>query len=680
MKKLDITYSQFWLDDNAKQLISSGNEMDVFQLAKYRRAISNFVFILTGKNIPVRFVEKRVSFTDNKSIQIGGDLSQGEFDATVGLSCHEASHIIFGKYFELVKTLWQHLPNDIYKSSKDKLHKSSIVNLASEIYNWVEDRFIDDFVYRTAPGYRGYYEALYEKYFYSQKITRALQSDAYRRNDVLSYRFRLINLLNPKSDLDALPGLREIHELLDIPQISRLKLPEDRLVMAYDIVRIVVQNIIEQDEELEKSGECKNSDGDGESADDETNDTDDGNAEMSGADRLDGGNVPQDPEESGMPEKQLDDVAKDFERQQQFLSGKVSKTALDQSTSDKLAILDESGADLISVGGSNGVPKIECITVKRLTWRLLTSDTFPFSQQCGSSFTSNRTGPRGLSSELLPHPDAIDAVRDGTQLGVALGRKLQVRGESRTTKTPRQNTGKLDRRLLSELGFGNERIFYTISTDSYKRAHLHLSVDASSSMLSKWKRTMTVVVMLAKACSMVNNLEIVISLRSTSISTNGELIRPYTVICYDSRVEKFSKVTQFFPYLYPSGWTPEGLSFESILPSIPRSDDQLDCYFLNISDGEPQFQSKNVTGGQQYSGIVAWDHTRRQIDKIRAMNVEVLSYFIEESIFIDSPRVDKNMAAFRRMYGKDAQLIDVESVMQIAKTMNKLFMRKAEDS
>ena len=196
-------------------------------------------------------------------------------------------------------------------------------------------------------------------------------------------------------------------------------------------------------------------------------------------------------------------------------------------------------------------------------------------------------------------------------------------------------------------------------------------------MESKWQRTMRLVVTLAKAVSLVPNLSITVSFRAGVGAGNGKM-RAYHVLAYDSRIDRCSKVAQLFPYLKPSGCTPEGLSFEATIKDIPRSDDTLDCYFLNISDGEPFLPLRDDALSAQYSGKVALEHTWRQVERIRQLNVEVLSYFVEESLFLDCQRVAKNAEAFRRMYGKDAQLIDVESVMQIAKTMNERFMRKAD--
>lgn len=695
------------MGDHADELLVVTDKLDLFQLAAYRRAISNFVFILTGRNIPVRFTDNKQSFTNNREVFIGGDLANGEFDCTVGLACHEAAHILFPKYFDLVKLLWSNLPNDIYILSQNKLSKNAVVQFAKETYNWVEDRYIDDYVFRMAPGYRGYYQSLYDRYFLMPKVTRLLKSKAFRRNDLFSYRFRIINLVNPQSDLDALSALRGVYDLLDLPNIKRLSRPEDRLLLAYDVVRLVVTDLLEQEEEKQKrsaqpthqstiggTGDPGDSDGNTET-DDEGDDAggdgdEDTEQEEKSADglmgqetadeikeRLDGSGIPENLNDANLSEKQLEDGIKGFEQQREFLDGAPKRAVMDTDLLERLGTLENAGVELVDVGGMNGVPKIECVVVRKLSWQLIVSEDFPFSQHFGSQFATKRTKPIGPSAEVLPYEPAEEGVKQGIAFGQSLGHKLQVRGESRTTQNTRLKDGRLDHRLLAEVGYGNSEVFYQLTTSQYKKAHLHLTVDASGSMESKWMRTMRLVVTLAKAVSLVPNLSITVSFRAGVGSENGK-VRAYNVVAYDSRIDRFSKVTQLFPYLKPYGCTPEGLSFEATLKDIPRGDDTLDCYFLNISDGEPFLPTNEGTFSTQYSGKVAQEHTRRQVERIRQLNVEVLSYFVEEALFLDSPRVANNMAAFRTMYGKDAKLIDIESITQIAKTMNERFMKKSD--
>ena len=49
---------------------------------------------------------------------------------------------------------------------------------------------------------------------------------------------------------------------------------------------------------------------------------------------------------------------------------------------------------------------------------------------------------------------------EGYQTWYVLGRKLQVRGESRETKWTRLDWGRIAKRFVAELGFGNDRVVY----------------------------------------------------------------------------------------------------------------------------------------------------------------------------------------------------------------------------
>ena len=111
------------------------------------------------------------------------------------------------------------------------------------LLNYVEDRRIDNFVYRSAPGYQGYYQAMYNKYFHSKVIDKGLQSSEKRNLDWDSYFFRIINLTNPNRDLDALPGLRDIWNLLDLRNIGRIKNTSEALDIAFEIFKIVESNL-----------------------------------------------------------------------------------------------------------------------------------------------------------------------------------------------------------------------------------------------------------------------------------------------------------------------------------------------------------------------------------------------------------------------------------------------------
>ena len=82
------------------------------------------------------------------------------------------------------------------------------------ILNYVEDRRIDNYIFTTSPGYKGYYHSMYDKYFYSKIIDKALGSTEYTDESYDSYEFRLINLANKNTNLKALNGLHKIWKLL----------------------------------------------------------------------------------------------------------------------------------------------------------------------------------------------------------------------------------------------------------------------------------------------------------------------------------------------------------------------------------------------------------------------------------------------------------------------------------
>ena len=216
--------------------------------------------------------------------------------------------------------------------------------------------------------------------------------------------------------------------------------------------------------------------------------------------------------------------------------------------------------------------------------------------------------------------------------------------------------------MISSLGFGNENVFQFTEVDSYKKANLHISVDASSSMGgSKWEKTMINTVAILKAVDMIPNLEAQVTFRCTQDN------KPYIVMAYDSRVDKFSKVKQMFPGLGPNGTTPEGLCFEAIQKEFVPINNDLDSYFLNISDGQPYFPGQ----GFYYGGDSAEKHTNKMVRMIEGMGIQTLAYFIGDDYDTTSDE-----RSFKRMYGKGAKMIDVTNVNQITKTMNQLFLQK----
>ena len=668
--KAIVDHSKFWLgnDFSVSKSLNTNSTMDLLKLSAYRRAISNFVYILTGRNIPVRFAEKSTSMTDGKVIYIGGELSKGEFDPTVGLALHEAMHIVKSD-FGIIKTVWGKLPKSIINAAKGKITPDELGKYAKYVLNVVEDRYIDAWAYDMAPGYRGYYQALYKRYFNLPEIDAALKSDAYRTPTLKNYKFRFTNIINPNTDLDALPSFRKISEMLNLQNILRWEMafPEERLDLAFKITEEIVKNVVEEqnkkDDSKQKSKEDsskssgsgeESSEDSGEGSDDSTKEFDDifGGIDSNSVQLND--DINEKNPSKDLSEKQLSKVDYIIKKQEEFVTRENKQSPFDADVIKKLKILEQSATQIVQVGNEEGIPQISCIVVENMTKELMQSGDFPYT-------TNFKSGNENVQNK--------DAIREGIVFGSMLGRKLQIRAEIKTTKFTRLNSGKIDKRLLAAVGFQGENLFYQTSTDKYKNVHLHVSVDASSSMGAKWKKTMTTLVAIAKAASMINNVSVCISFRSgISSNSSGGNHMPYIVMAYDSRKDKFSKIVQLFHMLYPAGSTPEGLTFQAILKHIPMGTHELDSYFVNISDGEPAFD-----GG--YYGAIAAKHTKKQVSKIRDAGVSVISYFVESTDSIYT-KTSNETTLFRTMYGKDAQFIDVRNITQVAHTLNKKFLSK----
>jgi len=293
-----------------------------------------------------------------------------------------------------------------------------------------------------------------------------------------------------------------------------------------------------------------------------------------------------------------------------------------------------------------------------------------FVKKLTKYMVEERLFPSLLGSRYYTSPNE-DSINNGIKIGTRLGKKLQVRGESRDTKWTRKDSGRIDKRLIAELGFGNDRVFSTTFVESYSDAYLHISVDASGSMGGeKWNNTMTSVVAICKATSMISNVDVVVSFRSTHDAgrhRSSESL-PLILIGYDSRVDKISKIKNLWTGIHPGGTTPEGLCFEAIMDEIIPDTNDRDSYFLNFSDGMPMFSNNTIN----YYRDTALNHTKKMVNEIRGKGIKVLSYFIGDG-YDDGNR---NMEAFKKMYGTDAEFINVTNVMEISKTMNKKFLEK----
>ncbi len=684
-------YSNFWIDndffnpnDVDLQDDNSKKSSDLMALASYKRAVSNFVSIVTNKDINVTFKTSGDSYTDGNTVTISSKINESDFDPIVGLALHEGSHIKLTD-FDVLKRLmaddFEYPIDDNYLESINKKYGSTVSHFANyyirtkvkDLINVIEDRRIDYYIYSTSPGYKGYYHSMYKKYFHSNIIDKGLKSSEHRTDDWDSYMFRIINFTNENRDLDALPKLREVWDMIDIRNISRLKNTTEVYMLACQVFKVIEDSLPkptadssdgDQNQENEDGNQGEQSDnhsddsqgGDNESKNDsQGGDYSDGDAEGDASETNKGGGsktTQGDGELSPRQKKMLENAIK---KQKKFQEGDISKKRVSKKDKSKIDVLSKSGIEerMSGEGYEHGDHNSRFGRNKKTAVTVVRN----FTKDLVDSGMLNNLSNSEWSTERYN-----GCVEKGIQLGTMLGRRLKVRSEERSLTTPRMKSGKIAGRLLHELGMGNTQIFDHTIINRHKPTLIHISVDASSSMSGDlWYNTQTSTVAIAKAASMTNNMDVVISYRGTNDSNRSTV--PLILIAYDSRVDKFAKVHQLFGYIRPSGCTPEGLCFEAIIDELSMVNNNTDTFFINFSDGYPGFSNSDI----DYYGSAAIRHTSAQVKKMTKNGVKVLSYFIHGGYH------SNNSDQFERMYGKHSKNVDVTNIIQLTKTLNKFF-------
>jgi len=136
-----------------------------------------------------------------------------------------------------LKNLGDNIPQELYLlGNKIGIDNDTVKMNVKNMLNYVEDRRIDYYVFSTSPGYKGYYHKMYDKYFHSNSIDRALKNNVLGNDKTWeNYEARIINLTNKNSDLDALPKLREIKNRV-FKNVKKLKNTEEAFEIALTIV------------------------------------------------------------------------------------------------------------------------------------------------------------------------------------------------------------------------------------------------------------------------------------------------------------------------------------------------------------------------------------------------------------------------------------------------------------
>jgi hypothetical protein len=674
-KKSKWSNSSFWLDFDS-DYEEKTSRVDVVKLAGYKRAISNFVNIVTGKSdIHVKYNDNDMSYTDGKTVTISSKLSDGvSFDTTVGLALHEGSHCLLTNFSAL-----KNFVNNTYDYQR--------LSIVKDLTNVIEDRRIDSYIYKNAPGYRGYYDAMYDEYFNAKSITNAIKLGLKNKPTLENYMFHIINIANPNRNENALPGLKDIFDMIDLKNIDRIKSTSESIEIAsqvYEKLLTLVDMKQDQDQDQDDqnnnqsqpgngSGNGKSSkmksqemndeemDGDGEDENDEESDEDLTPRQRRAKEKAE-------KEAQKQLEKDIKDIQKnldkDIKKQKEFLEGKIKKGKVSKTQSKQIDTMTSNDVYIERVGEvkteDGNITRGANVNV------LVINDITP--QIIDSGLVSQHYGAGGWRG-----PDNIKAVQEGMQLGILLGKKLKTRDEERVLKTTRCANGNIDKRLIAELGFGAENVFSQIIHYNVKPVYVHLSIDASGSMAgTKWTKSLKTAVAIAKACSMVSNIHVCIDIRG---EVNGMYGTPLTWVVYDSKKNNMNHILKHFPLLQATSSTPESLCYESIRKQIVRNANGKESFFITFSDGEPSYYANAGSGSYHYSGQSAYMHCKNQVNALKKNNIHVLAYYITEAEYGGYGN-DYYNRVFKSMYGENSAYIDTTALNALSRSINGMFERK----
>jgi hypothetical protein len=677
------------------------------RLAAVRRAVSNFVRILTNDDeITVSFSSGHDSYTDGKVVVISAEDKPEKFDMLVGTALHESAHCVFSQgLFDLMKKydigtyattssedvekflkecgvdekLMEVDPDDPSLRSDDELWKH--FNNFKNIINFLEDRRIDKEVFHRAPGYRPYYQSMYDNLWNAKDVAKTLIRIVEMNEPTMnSYMFRLINLTNPatKYTLDRLPEFDKIFNIVDLNKIRRFS-REDGTVIAKDLTARAAEiynTILRNVKELEEGSDTSTSDqlGEADALSGAGLPGDGGGDDQSALPNLDGG-VPQFSDEEiekkvaeelgGRSLGKADpNVEKLQEKQQDFLDGNTKKRKVSKKLSDVVSTMEESKTEVSTI-------KINGTEYPYLRVQKLTDSVKPL---LNSHLVTDSTNYGGWGI----HATQKDWVKTGRRLGQIIVDRIKVRHDSNETKFTRRPLGKIDRRLIYSLGVDNENVFFNKIIQDYQDSIIYLTLDCSSSMSGdKWKNTIILTTGLAYAAKKINNFDIVVNLRYGLDSI-------WSITMFDSRIDALTHFMKWMPLFHSAGFTPESIVYEieeKFIKSLKTHDNNV--YFITMTDGQPNYSPSNRSYYDHSKGFNAWDsddspairHCKKMVKSFKEMNINILSYFIGHDHKYGR---DRDMEIFKKSYGRSGVNVPLDNFSMISRSVNDLLVSDCE--
>ena len=668
--------SDYWLESR------NPNLNNLFDLLKLQYAVANFVKIVSGRDIPVDFKTNNEKSTLDKII-ISADLSN--IDATVGLAIHETlsllytSHWITSRLFSLVNDdyVLSFQPNIIEQTNREhnpafsslyKTKKRFITEMES-IYYLIEYWRIDDLAIRTSPGYKGYIAETYRYFFVPDETIQtfnALVMNFYAKAGISkskkekkTWRDSVFEL--PKitwndaffaiatqtiysynyADVHTIPFDFQEDEL----NVQHQKLREKILGKDYDCE--IPKNLYTLHKELKPIIDIDNISRLRSSDDSLHLAIDVWEAIRKAQNNLLAIDEYQDTpvENSSKPEEP--DLEKTVSRILQAAALAMEKKTISVSHKESLKIIASDSSNKNQSYYDNR--RIQVVLLKGLDRDRVFSGRYTF-------FDTEDTYRNA------------QAVSDGIRLGKQLARRLLFRNNERRTHFPRLQQGKIDKRLLHSVACGNDAIFYREKEETFPAINFHISIDGSYSMQGNcfWKSLKTAVAIAQAAC-LIKNINVCISFRF-HVNVEGSPL-PLVLIAYDSRKDKISRIKQFFPFLKASGPTPEGLCYSVISDCMEKTaGEKSENYFVNFYDGMPGFV---IDEHCCYEGKTAMEHVRDEVFRMKRRGIHVLSYYIvSEKWRIED--VKNTFADCQYMYGKEAKMININDLSELAQSLNRL--------
>jgi hypothetical protein len=606
--------SKFWLTNN----INSNDNFNLIELANTQRAISNFVKIQTGKDIPVEFIshDGGDSMTDGKKIVISSTINTHNLDAVVGTALHEAAHCKHTDFFVLKKIANRLLEGNLMGGRR----------WVEMLLNFIEDRRIDNLTYHNAPGYQDYYRSMYERYFYSKVVDKGLKSKEYREENWEHYMFRIINMFNKNADQTALQVLPTIYKMIDLKNIDRLKNTRDSLELAITIYRLINKHFSSKKKPKPNSLESN----------------------------LESKPNFSNPGDNKGPSKE--EIKKAFSKQEEFLKGNVHKVKTSKKEKQQIEAISKSKVDVKNVKAtdSKGIEHtdIPVHVIDGITPVIIESNLY----------------------EVFGRVNLMDKqIDEGVAKGKKLLRKLRIRNEQITLQSNRLKSGKIDPRRIHAASF-EEDLFYKIDRANYKPISLHVSIDGSGSMFGvKWNQTLINTIALGYISLHMNNIDLTISIRTTGKDLSKSSMTahvPLLILAFNSKKHTMSDLRRLGHYK-TKGLTPEGMCLNALNEYIPNSSYYLDSYLINMSDGYPTFEKQ---GKFTYKGTTAILDTAKAVKNIKKKGVNILSYFIKTPT--TQIKEEELIENFQIMYGKEASFIDPKNMHEVTKTLNNLFLKQ----